>query len=156
MRESISRASCEALLTPVQLNMLGSSTSIQKKAVSSIVAVDKGIVKTLEALFLNPILAWSTVVMLAVQFMYFSGACMALSKRSILDPAILAGLVIMVYYLAIPGGPAVWGRFRHPAMPLMSVFAAYGLLGLLRRPPKSRDNSPMNAGTSVCTLRVTA
>ena len=102
------------------------------------VAVDKGIVKTLEALFLNPILAWSTVVMLAVQFMYFSGACMAISKRSILDPAILAGLVIMVYYLAIPGGPAVWGRFRHPAMPLMSVFAAYGLVSLLRRPSESR------------------
>jgi hypothetical protein len=33
----------------------------------------------------------------------------------------------MGYYLAIPGGPAAWGRFRHPAMPIMCVVAGYGL-----------------------------
>lgn len=105
------------------------------------VAVNKGIVQTVEALFRNPILAWSTVLMLAVQFMYISAACMSVSRRSILDPAILAVLVIMVYYLAIPGGPAVWGRFRHPAMPLMSVFAAYGLISLFWRSPETHSNS---------------
>ena len=103
------------------------------------VAVDKGIVETVEALFRNPLLAWSTVALLALQFMYLSFACVGLCKRSILKPATLAAAVIMVYYLAIPGGPAVWGRFRHPAMPLMSAFAACGLVSLSQGAPELND-----------------
>jgi hypothetical protein len=51
----------------------------------------------------------------------------ALSRRGIRDPAILAALLIIGYYLAIAGGPGDWGRFRHPAMPIMCALAAYGL-----------------------------
>jgi 4-amino-4-deoxy-L-arabinose transferase-like glycosyltransferase len=97
------------------------------------IAVDKGIVKTLEALLLNPLLASSTVVLLALQFMYLSGALVAVSRRPIRDPGILAALFIMVYYLVIPGGPAVWGRFRHPAMPIICVLAADGLYAMYGR-----------------------
>lgn len=103
------------------------------------IAVDQGMFRTLQALFLNPLLAWITIVLLALQLMYLSCACMALFRRPILDPAILAALIIMVYYLAIPGGPAVWGRFRHPAMPIMSAFAGCGLVSLLRRSPELSD-----------------
>jgi hypothetical protein len=67
-------------------------------------AIDNGIIKTLEALFLNRLLAWSTVVLLTVQLVYLSGACITPFKASIRDPAILIVLVIMGYYLALPLG----------------------------------------------------
>ena len=90
-------------------------------------AVDNGIIKTLEALFPNRPLAWSTVVLLVVHVMYLSGACITLFKAPMRDPAVFIVLVIMGYYLALPGGPSAWGRYRHPAMPIMSVLAGYGL-----------------------------
>jgi len=91
------------------------------------VALDKGMIKTLETLLLSSLLAWSTLVLLVLQFIYLACACVAVSKQSIRDPAIVVALLIMGYYLAIPGGPAAWGRFRHPAMPIMCVVAGYGL-----------------------------
>ncbi len=89
--------------------------------------VDKGVGKTLEALFRIPLLGWSTVVLLALQIVYLLGACMALSGRLLRDSAMLMVLLVMGYYCAIPGGPTDWGRFRHPAMPIMCALAAYGL-----------------------------
>jgi Dolichyl-phosphate-mannose-protein mannosyltransferase len=89
--------------------------------------VDKGIGKTLQALFRVPLLGGSTTVLLALQFVYLLGACMALSGRHVRDSAMLMVLLIMGYYCAIPGGPTDWGRFRHPAMPIMCTLAAYGL-----------------------------
>jgi 4-amino-4-deoxy-L-arabinose transferase-like glycosyltransferase len=100
------------------------------------IAVDEGIVKTLEALLNNPLLLWSTVVLLGLQLILLLYACRALSGRSILDPAILTALVVVAYYFALPGGAAVWGRFRHPAMPIVSAFAGCGLMNLLRCSPK--------------------
>ncbi len=91
------------------------------------IEVDKGIIKTLEALLLTPLLGWTTVVLLALQFVYLSGVCIALSRRLIRDPAIFAALLIVGYYLAIAGGAGDWGRFRHPAMPIVCVIAGYGL-----------------------------
>lgn len=46
------------------------------------IEVDKGIIKTLETLLLNPVLAWSAVVLLALLLMYLRYACIALSRRS--------------------------------------------------------------------------
>ena len=90
-------------------------------------AVDDGIIKTLEVLFRNRLLASTTVVLLLVQLMYLTSACLALFKTPLRDPAILIVLVTMVYYLALPGGPSDWGRYRHPAMPIMCILASYGL-----------------------------
>ncbi|MGA8058445.1 MAG: glycosyltransferase family 39 protein [Candidatus Binataceae bacterium] len=91
------------------------------------VEVDKGIVATINALFANPLLFWSTAMMLPQLLIYLSCACIALCSRGILDPAILAVLLIMGYYMAIAGGPGDWGRFRHPAMPIICMLAGYGL-----------------------------
>ena len=101
------------------------------------VAVNQGVSKTLKALLQNPLLAWSTIVLLTLQLAYLSFACLALLRRPILDFATLASLLIMVYYLAIPGGPAVWGRFRHPSMPIMAAFAGLGIANQLRRKSES-------------------
>jgi Dolichyl-phosphate-mannose-protein mannosyltransferase len=89
-------------------------------------AVDQGILTTVEALFASPLLFWSIAVMLPLQLMYMSCACVTLCTRRILDPAIFAGLFIAGYYMAIAGGPGDWGRFRHPAMPIICMLAGYG------------------------------
>ena len=91
------------------------------------VDVDKGDITTTETLVVNPLLFWSIVVMLPLQIMYLSCACITLCSRTILDPAILAAAFIVGYYMVIAGGPGDWGRFRHPAMPIICMLAGYGL-----------------------------
>ncbi len=90
-------------------------------------AVDQGVVKTLQAMFRNKLLAWSTMILLLIHFVYLSGASIGLCKSSMRDPAVLLMIVAVGYYLALPGGPSDWGRYRHPAMPLICVFAGYGV-----------------------------
>jgi hypothetical protein len=101
------------------------------------VEVDKGIIATIQALFANPLLFWSTAMMLALLLIYLSCACITFCGRVILDPAIVAVLLIVGYYMAIAGGPGDWGRFRHPAMPIICMLAGYGL-----RVVRSRWESP--------------
>jgi Dolichyl-phosphate-mannose-protein mannosyltransferase len=91
------------------------------------VEVDKGTFATLEALFANPLLFWSTAMMLPLLLTCLWCACTTLCSRVIRDPAILAVLFVMGYYMAIAGGPGDWGRFRHPAMPVICLLAAYSL-----------------------------
>jgi hypothetical protein len=91
------------------------------------VYVDKGDITTTEMLLVNPLLFWSIVVMLPLQIMYPSCACITLCSRTILDPAIFAVAFIVGYYMVIAGGPGDWGRFRHPAMPIICMLAGYGL-----------------------------
>jgi len=95
--------------------------------------VDKGLIKTVEELGHSRMLFWSTVVLLPLQLMYLSCVLIAVSRRSIRDPAILAALLIAGYYIAIAGGPADWARFRHPAMPITCVVAGYGLCVVWKR-----------------------
>ena len=55
-------------------------------------------------------------------------ACAVLfSKRLMRDPCVLTALLIVTYYLLISGGPVAVGRYRHPAMPIISILAAYGI-----------------------------
>ena len=66
-------------------------------------------------------------MMLPMQLISLIYACVTLCSRAILDPAIFAVLFIMGYYMAIAGGPGDWGRFRHPATPIICMLAGYGL-----------------------------
>jgi Dolichyl-phosphate-mannose-protein mannosyltransferase len=91
------------------------------------VEVDKGIVAAIKALFANPLLFWSTAMMLPLLLISLSCACITLCSAMILDPAILAVSLIAGYYMAIAGGPGDWGRFRLPAMPIICMLAGYGL-----------------------------
>jgi hypothetical protein len=90
------------------------------------VQVDKGTFATIEALFASPLLFWTTAMMLPLLLTCLWCACITLC-RAIRDPAVLAVLFVMVYYMAIAGGPGDWGRFRHPAMPILCLLAAYSL-----------------------------
>ncbi len=109
------------------------------------VEVDKGIVPTIEALYANPLLFWSTAIMLPLLLIYLSCACVTLCSRLILNPAILAVSLIMGYYMAIAGGPGDWARFRHPAMPIICMLAGYG-----SRVARSRWEPPFAAWCRMC------
>jgi hypothetical protein len=98
------------------------------------VEVDKGRIATIKALYANPLLFWSTALMVPVLLTYLSSACVTLCSRVILDPSILAVSLIVAYYMAIAGGPGDWGRFRHPVMPIICVLAGYGLYAVRSRP----------------------
>jgi len=91
------------------------------------VEVDKGTIATIKTLFADPLLFWSTVMMLPLQLICVLCACITLCSRAMLDPAIFGVVFIMVYYMAIAGGPGDWGRFRHPATPVICMLAGHGL-----------------------------
>jgi Dolichyl-phosphate-mannose-protein mannosyltransferase len=93
------------------------------------VLVDQGAVKTMEALlFTRPLVFWSNVVLLPLLSLNLLCACAVLfSKRLMRDPCVLTALLIVTYYLLISGGPVALGRFRHPAMPITSILAGYGI-----------------------------
>lgn len=93
------------------------------------VLVDRGALKTMEALLLTrPLVFWSNVVLLPLLAINLLCACAVFfSKRLMRDPCILSALLIVTYYLLISGGPGSSGRFRHPAMPIISILAAYGI-----------------------------
>jgi hypothetical protein len=90
---------------------------------------DKGMMKTIsEAIMKNSLAFWSNALLLPIQIAYLSFACIALfSKRLRSDPAVLATFLVLSYYIAIPGGSQAQARFRQAAMPIISIFAGYGL-----------------------------
>lgn len=90
-------------------------------------ALDRGVIAVIEALLADPLLAASTIILLALHLVYLSSARIAVVRTPKRDPAMLMMLLIIGCYLVVPGGPAVWARFRHPAMPIMCMFAAYVL-----------------------------
>jgi hypothetical protein len=79
------------------------------------VEVDKGTIATVKALVADPLLFWSTVMMLPLQLTCVACASITLCGRAMLDPAVFAVVFAMAYYMLIAGGPGDWGRFRHPA-----------------------------------------
>ena len=93
------------------------------------VLVDQGVGKTMETLlFTRPLVFWSNVVLLPLLALNLLCACAVLfSKRLMRDPCVLTALLIVVYYLLISGGPVGSSRFRHPAMPIISILAGYGI-----------------------------
>jgi hypothetical protein len=97
------------------------------------VAVDQGIFTTVKTLLASPLLFWSIVLILPLHLMYLSCAAIALCSRATLDRAGFAALFIAAYYMAMAGGPGDWGRFRHPAMPIICIFAASGLCMVMGR-----------------------
>jgi hypothetical protein len=116
-----------ATFDPVSTEFLRFFNLYPKQGELLTIAVDKGVITTVEALLASPLLFWSIAVMLPLQIMYLSCACITLCSRTILDPAIFAVMFIAGYYMAIAGGPGDWGRFRHPAMPIICMLAGYGL-----------------------------
>lgn len=116
-----------ATFDPVSTEFLRFFDLYPKQAELLTVEVDKGIITTVKALLVSPLLFWSIAVLLPLQLMYLSCGCITLCSAEILDAAILAVVFIVGYYMAIAGGPGDWGRFRHPAMPIICMLAGNGL-----------------------------
>lgn len=114
------------------------------------ILVDQGAVKAMQGLFVTrPLVFWSNAVLFPLLAINLTCACVVLfSKRLMRDPCILVALLIITYYLLISGGPWASGRFRHPAMPIMSILAGYGIsrLGAVRPAAWRRERSPALPG----------
>jgi 4-amino-4-deoxy-L-arabinose transferase-like glycosyltransferase len=93
---------------------------------------DRGIVRTMGAIMMkHPLVFWSNVLLLLVELPYWICAGVVLFSRQLLGKAsILMALFVAIYYLVISGGVDALGRYRHPAMPIISALAGYGLFKL--------------------------
>jgi hypothetical protein len=105
------------------------------------VVIGKSTIKTIEVLLSIPLVVLSVIVLLPPLLIYLSCACVALFRRP-MDPAVLVALLIIGYYLGIAGGPTDWGRFRHPAMPIICVLSGYGLYVMYGRLKPPLDACP--------------
>jgi hypothetical protein len=76
----------------------------------------------------NP-LATSVLFVTGVMLMgfYVLALIAVFSRRRFLDPAVLVLVASIGYFVLIAGGPIGYGRFRHPAMPMVCVLAGAGL-----------------------------
>jgi len=93
------------------------------------VLVTKGLMWTVLSLAReHPLVFWSNLVLAPLLGFYLLFSVVALfSRRFITDPAVLAALGVAAYFLLVCGGPDAEGRFRHPDMPILCIFAGYGL-----------------------------
>ena len=64
----------------------------------------------------------------AVEWLYLLLSCTVFcSRRSMREPAVIAVVLTVAYYVCIAGGPMGYSRYRHPVMPIICVLSAYGL-----------------------------
>jgi hypothetical protein len=99
--------------------------------------VDSGPLRTIgTAMTQRPLLFWSNVLLIPLELAYLLCAPMVLfSRRLMREPAVVAAVLTIIYYVGITGGPApgAFCRFRLPAMPTICVMAGYGLYSVRSR-----------------------
>lgn len=93
--------------------------------------MDSGPLRTIgAAMTQRPLLFWSNVLLIPLELVYLLCACVVLfSRRLMREPAVVAAVLTIAYYVGISGGPAPGSfcRFRLPAMPIICVLAGYGM-----------------------------
>ena len=76
----------------------------------------------------RPQLFWNDVLLLPLEWLYLLLGCMVFfSRRLMREPAVIAVVLTVAYYVCIAGGPMGYSRYRHPVMPIICVLSAYGL-----------------------------
>ena len=79
----------------------------------------------------------ATVVLLVLGALLLTEYVLALhavlTRRRFLELSVLIVVATIAYFIVIAGGPIGYGRFRHPAMPLVCALAASGLLAAIER-----------------------
>jgi hypothetical protein len=76
----------------------------------------------------RPHIFWSDVPFLPLEALYLLLGCMVLSSRRFMrEPAVIAAVFTVAYYIVLAGGPVGYSRYRHPVMPIICVLSAYGL-----------------------------
>jgi hypothetical protein len=77
---------------------------------------------------LKPLVFWTNALLFPFELIYLLGAFVTVCSKRLLVPRIAVPFLIVIYYLVIAGGPAALGRFKHPAMPIISILAGFGIL----------------------------
>ena len=97
--------------------------------------VDQGVWRGVMRLFRDrPVVFWANLILAPLVLAYLVLAALGLGRRAARgEPTAIMTLAVVVYLLAIAGGPAAYARFRHPVMPLLCVYAACGLDVVRRR-----------------------
>jgi 4-amino-4-deoxy-L-arabinose transferase-like glycosyltransferase len=110
--------------------------------------VTYGIVNAVAYLFqANPVASLVLVVLgLFLLALYVLALGAVLTRRRFLDPSVLLLVLSIGYFVAIAGGPIGYGRFRHPAMPLVCVLAAAGLYTATARARRRGAEAPRAGG----------
>lgn len=90
---------------------------------------DKGLLAGFQTLVrTKPAVFWSNTLLFPFELLYLVGAVIVLFTKRITQPPVAATFSVAAYYLIVAGGPAALGRFKHPAMPAISILAGFGII----------------------------
>jgi len=91
--------------------------------------LDKGLLRTAISLVTGkPHLFWMNICLEVVLLSSYGFAFMALFEQQVrCSRAVWVLLAVFVYFVLISGGAVGTSRFRHPVMPIVAIFAGYGL-----------------------------
>ncbi|MBI1883481.1 MAG: glycosyltransferase family 39 protein [Chlamydiae bacterium] len=94
--------------------------------------LDQGVIKILKQLLKKkPMLFWSYFLMGIVLIFYFILASLGIFSYRESKFILFLTTALMGYFILISGGPQGLARFRHPVMPLISLWGGYGCLKLV-------------------------
>jgi len=112
--------------------------------------VTYGLPNAIAHLFRTNLLATLVVLLLGALLLaqYLLALRAVFTQRRWLDPSVLVLVLSIVYFIVIAGGPIGYGRFRHPAMPLVCVLAAAGLYTTMARKRRGVGDAPVAARAS--------
>jgi 4-amino-4-deoxy-L-arabinose transferase-like glycosyltransferase len=106
------------------------------------IAVDQGLAQALRVLFQkHPLVIWLSLVLGAGLLVSYGLAILGI-RAAPGGPFVPLLLLVAVYFVLLSGGPQSLGRFRHPAMPIVAIFAGMGLSGVAAFVHRSRTRSP--------------
>jgi hypothetical protein len=96
-------------------------------------AVDRGLARTVLSLARRrPALFWCGIALGAALLAYLAAASAGIAAWRGLAPGAGAAALTAAFILLLSGGANALGRFRHPVMPLVCVFAGIGIDAVLR------------------------
>ena len=97
--------------------------------------VDRGLASVVLGLLRdNPLVFWTQLALFALLAVYYLLAALGLLGRQCSGFWAKAAVVaVILYFVAISGGPQGYSRFRHPVMPFLCVLAGCGLYWLARK-----------------------
>jgi 4-amino-4-deoxy-L-arabinose transferase-like glycosyltransferase len=91
--------------------------------------VDRGLISVVFGLLKNnPLVFWTQLALFGLLIVYYLLAVRGLLRRRCSSVwTKLAVAAVIVYFVAISGGPQGYSRFRHPVMPFLCILAGCGL-----------------------------
>lgn len=97
--------------------------------------VDQGLAAVLQDILrTKPLVFWSHVFFGFFLFFYlFLSVIALLNTNLIYDKAFVMLLAVALYFWGLSGGPNGLGRFRHPFMPVICIWAGWGLIHIRNR-----------------------